>query len=610
MALTDKVLQFETDADIAHQVVHGDANTTVTTEGGPVRSFAKMLADSAAYVADIAGFKFEAADYAALRAYSGVLKSVYVTGYLGTAAPSGIAGMFVRDDSDTTTADNGGTVIVASNEKRWKRQYDGNVSPDWFGADPLGVTNSSPAWAAAIAYLKTVGGGVVEGTIGASYLLNGIAGADGALNGILQPYTSDNGTTGRIHILGHCCRFLAGSDNMIVLRTADSHNSGRDFTIYGNGKANVTGHAIYPESTTQTTTVVSQSYNRFDNVYVVGCTEGVALKCGPYNGSLASGCYYNTLSNYKVYQCVRGLWLRSPTNANGSLVNRNKFENWRIGQTVANTGVQIDAGDTNVFVAVHCELVNYGTTPNATPTAIKIRASDPVTGLANNSNRFFGCMMEGCGRDLDNANAYSEFFGCGMTGSKLLLTATPLVMAGGSDASVLPQVNSAYTHQNNGYLAGVDQGVMWLNTPNGLALPTTAYAYDQGLKWQNYALTTSNMTNVASITEMKSKFMRFGGLVRWHFRVRFQTTDATANVVITPPRTPSTHYTSFSSVQPVFIPFIWCGALGQIGTGWARFEAAGTITFYAPKVGTTAVNWNAGTASEIHLMLEYMESGF
>lgn len=55
-------------------------------------------------------------DYAALRAYKGPRKSVYVTG-------AGIAGMFVRDDTDTVSADNGGTVIVASG-KRFKRVFE------------------------------------------------------------------------------------------------------------------------------------------------------------------------------------------------------------------------------------------------------------------------------------------------------------------------------------------------------------------------------------------------------------------------------------------------------------------------------------------------------
>lgn len=81
----------------------------------------------------------QVADYARLRAYIGDVKSVYVTGYIVTSAPSGIAGLFTRDDSDTTSADNGGTVIVAANGKRWKRVFQGDVQLEWFG--PIG--NSS-----------------------------------------------------------------------------------------------------------------------------------------------------------------------------------------------------------------------------------------------------------------------------------------------------------------------------------------------------------------------------------------------------------------------------------------------------------------------------------
>jgi hypothetical protein len=84
-------------------------------------------------------------DYSALRAYTGPRQSVYLTGYLATSAPSGIAGMFVRDDSDTTTADDGGTVIVASTGKRWKRRFDGSVNVCWFGATGNGVTDDTTA---------------------------------------------------------------------------------------------------------------------------------------------------------------------------------------------------------------------------------------------------------------------------------------------------------------------------------------------------------------------------------------------------------------------------------------------------------------------------------
>lgn len=48
MSLSNKVDQFSQDADIVHQIVHGDASTVVTTTGGPVRSLAKLLADNQA----------------------------------------------------------------------------------------------------------------------------------------------------------------------------------------------------------------------------------------------------------------------------------------------------------------------------------------------------------------------------------------------------------------------------------------------------------------------------------------------------------------------------------------------------------------------------------
>lgn len=64
-------------------------------------------------------------DYTALRAYSGRALGVRLT-------KTGIAGQFWRDDSDTTTADNGGTVIVDSITRRWKRLYSSDIIADWF----------------------------------------------------------------------------------------------------------------------------------------------------------------------------------------------------------------------------------------------------------------------------------------------------------------------------------------------------------------------------------------------------------------------------------------------------------------------------------------------
>lgn len=48
MTLANKVAQFYVDADVVHDIAHGDENTTVDTLGGPVPSLAKLSKDLAA----------------------------------------------------------------------------------------------------------------------------------------------------------------------------------------------------------------------------------------------------------------------------------------------------------------------------------------------------------------------------------------------------------------------------------------------------------------------------------------------------------------------------------------------------------------------------------
>lgn len=91
------------------------------------------------------------ADYAALRAYSGPQKSVYVSGYLATAKPSGVAGAFVLDSTDLVTADDGGLCIVDHLGRRWKRSYAGPVFATWYGAKGDGVADDTLPILAALA---------------------------------------------------------------------------------------------------------------------------------------------------------------------------------------------------------------------------------------------------------------------------------------------------------------------------------------------------------------------------------------------------------------------------------------------------------------------------
>jgi hypothetical protein len=146
-----------------------------------------------------------------------------------------------------------------------------------------------------------------------------------------------------------------------------------------------------------------------------------------------------------------------PVNSSG--VNRNFFTNIRIGQQV-NTGIQIDDGSTNVFVQVHLEGIVTGVTPNATPTAIIIAQTGTSTS-DNNTNTFFGCMLEANTRSLNNANSYSEFFGCEFGAPyTMVLTAAPKVMIGG-DASQIPQILPGFLYQGNSQFPSAPNLTIW-----------------------------------------------------------------------------------------------------------------------------------------------------
>lgn len=76
------------------------------------------------------------ANYDALRNAAPASQVVYIYG-------EGIGGEFRYDSADTTTADNGVTIIVDSAGRRWKRIYDGPVNVEWAGAVHDGITDDS-----------------------------------------------------------------------------------------------------------------------------------------------------------------------------------------------------------------------------------------------------------------------------------------------------------------------------------------------------------------------------------------------------------------------------------------------------------------------------------
>lgn len=91
--------------------------------------------------------------YALLRAYSGPLTAFYVRG-VATLFDGGY-GVFRVDASDTTSVDNGVTILVDAAERRWVREDSGDVDARWAGTD--GTTDDAAGLAAAVAVCKTFG---------------------------------------------------------------------------------------------------------------------------------------------------------------------------------------------------------------------------------------------------------------------------------------------------------------------------------------------------------------------------------------------------------------------------------------------------------------------
>lgn len=101
------------------------------------------------------------ANYTALRNYTGRATGVRIT-------QTGLAGFFQRDAGDTTSTDNGGTIIVGPSGRRWKRIFSGAVNVKWFGA--LGNSNGSTGNGnddhagiqSALNCVEAMGGGTVD----------------------------------------------------------------------------------------------------------------------------------------------------------------------------------------------------------------------------------------------------------------------------------------------------------------------------------------------------------------------------------------------------------------------------------------------------------------
>lgn len=112
------------------------------------------------------------------------LGMVIVQGY--TTPGDGGGGTYTYVATDTTSADNGGSILVASDGGRLHLLVQPSVSAVQFGADPTGVSDSSPAVQAAINALAATGGTITfpSGTFRFNSSLNWTNSTNNSIPGI------------------------------------------------------------------------------------------------------------------------------------------------------------------------------------------------------------------------------------------------------------------------------------------------------------------------------------------------------------------------------------------------------------------------------------------
>lgn len=270
-----------------------------------------------------------------------------------------------------------------------------------FGAVGDGVTNDGEAIRLAVTAV-TANGGQVYFPAG-TYKVTAAVG-DASNTAIYVP--------SYVRIVGASqvgTKIVPGANNVVCFRFTGLNGGIENLQINNTSYTNVSGIRVAPTDETQLITRSDTEFNEVTNVSIRNIQEGIVLKCGPTVLGQDSYCYYNTFTNIDIRNTVIGIWLKVPNSTLGSGCNRNTFISCRVAETGTNSGLIIDAGDTNRFIGFSCEGIQSGTFPSSTPTAVTIAYNSATYGCVR--NQFYGLIIEGCTRSVANSNDLTEFYG-------------------------------------------------------------------------------------------------------------------------------------------------------------------------------------------------------
>jgi hypothetical protein len=104
MDLNGVITTFIADTAIVHEIAHGDSSTTVQTEGGPVRSLAKLIADNQGAIESAMALGTRLLEWAYGTSFQVASATRDVNGAIVSASivwPDGGTGTFTTDTAST-----------------------------------------------------------------------------------------------------------------------------------------------------------------------------------------------------------------------------------------------------------------------------------------------------------------------------------------------------------------------------------------------------------------------------------------------------------------------------------------------------------------------------
>lgn len=157
------------------------------------------------------------------------------------------------------------------------------------------------------------------------------------------------------------------------------------------------------------------TFNLFYDMEFRFLSEGITLFPGPggaQTGVGDSGMWYHTFRTVHFRGCRRDLFFGEGTSAGHSGCNRNWGIGCRFGQGGTNTGIEIQAGDTNRFWGTSLEgITTVGAGPNVQAIGIRIWNKGPIHGVESHHNRFTDTEFEAVDVDMFNQHPKTQMDG-------------------------------------------------------------------------------------------------------------------------------------------------------------------------------------------------------